>query len=64
MICDFFRAPLKAAHQIQTPLFQEGWIYPHGKCHFLLDMDFLSKEVTKITSNFTWQKNYFVSTEW
>jgi hypothetical protein len=42
----------KAAEN-SNPAFKRGWIIPHEKCHFLLDMDFLEKENTNLTSNFT-----------
>jgi hypothetical protein len=43
----------KVGDLFQTPLFEKEWTIPHEKCHFLLGMDFLVKEITNLTSNFT-----------
>jgi hypothetical protein len=47
-----FRKP-KSSPTFQTPLLKkvDGYI-PHEKCPFLLNMDFLVKEITNLTSNF------------
>lgn len=39
-----------------TPAFWKRKNHPHDKCHFLLDIDFFVKVITKLTSNFTWRK--------
>jgi hypothetical protein len=38
--------------------------FPPWKCHFLLDMVFLVKEIANLTSNFTWREQCFLSNEW
>jgi hypothetical protein len=37
--------------------------HPHEYCLVLLDIDSLVKEITNLTSHFTWEKHYFWSTE-
>jgi hypothetical protein len=32
---------------------KKGWTITHEKYHFLLDMDFLVKEIASLTQNFT-----------
>jgi hypothetical protein len=43
----------KAADFFQTPLFKGHGPSLHEKCLFLLGTDFLVKEITNLTSNFT-----------
>lgn len=43
---------------------RKGWTTPPEKCCFLLDMNFLVKEIVKLTSYFTWNKWCFFSSEW
>jgi hypothetical protein len=47
----------------QTPLLKKAWTIPHEECHFLLNMDYIVKEMTNLISNFTYRKQRFLSTE-
>jgi hypothetical protein len=44
----------KALDFFSTTAFEKkGWTITHEKYHFLLDMHFLEKDITNLTSNFT-----------
>jgi hypothetical protein len=43
MLADFFK----------RRLLKKGWAIAHEKCHFLVDMDFIEKKITNLTSNFS-----------
>jgi hypothetical protein len=54
----------KAGRLFNPRALRKGWAIPHEKCHFLLDIYFLMKEITNLTSNFTRIKECFLPTGW
>lgn len=48
---------LKGCRYFQTLHFEKkGWTIPHAKCHFLLGVNFLVKQIKSLNLNFTWRK--------
>jgi hypothetical protein len=58
----FARAPEKKLPKyLKLRIWKKGSTIIHEKYLFLLDIDFLVKEITKPVSNFTWRKVCFLS---
>jgi hypothetical protein len=58
-----FKKPKKLPDFFNSRFLQKRRTIPHEKCHFLLGMNFLDEEITKLTSNFTERKVCFLYTE-